>query len=237
MRRALVLVSPVVSLVALVACSSNPPPMPAGVDASVAPMPPPQATASVAAAGAAAGSEDAAAPATVASSAPADAGAPAITTAPGDEAGKLPQTKDKPPTSSPAFDQRAATLWDAIVHDDPDRAMPFFFPVTAYAQVKDVSNPASDWRARLVSAYKRDIHGLAKRLGKNAEQAKLVRLDVPDERAKWVEPQEEWNKIGYYRVYGTKIVYELDGKERTFDISSLISWRGEWYVVHLTGFK
>ena len=211
--------------------------MPAGIDASVAPLPPPHPVSSSAAV------EDAAAPAPVpASSAAAtspagEAGAPAITTAAGDEAGKLPQTKDKPPATSPALDQRAATLWDAIVHDDPDRAMPFFFPVTAYAQVKDVSNPASDWRARLVSAYKRDIHGLAKRLGKNADQAKLVRLDVQDERAKWVEPQEEWNKIGYFRVYGTKLVYEIDGKERSFEISSLISWRGEWYVVHLTGFK
>ncbi len=115
--------------------------------------------------------------------------------------------------------------------------MPFFFPVTAYEQVKAVGSPASDWRRRLVAAYKRDIHALHKRLGDKAESAKLVRLDVPDERARWVEPDEEYNKLGYYRVYGTRIVYEVDGKERTFDISSLISWRGEWYVVHLTGFK
>jgi hypothetical protein len=217
-------------LLGLAACSTKPPPAPAGIDASVSPLPPPHAAAS----NAAPTNEDASAPVRAA---PADAGAPAMTTAVGDEAGKLPQTKDKPAASSPALDARAATLWDAIAHDDPDRAMPFFFPVTAYAQVKDVSNPASDWRTRLVSAYKRDIHGLAKRLGKNADAAKLVRIEVQDERAKWVEPQEEWNKIGYYRVYGTKLVYDVDGKERSFEISSLISWRGEWYVVHLTGFK
>ena len=63
------------------------------------------------------------------------------------------------------------------------------------------------------------------------------RVEVPDDRARWIEPGEEGNKLGYYRVYGTRIVYEVDGKERTFDVSSLISWRGEWYVVHLTGFK
>jgi hypothetical protein len=221
MRRALFLLG-------LAACSTKPPPAPAGIDASVAPLPPPHAEAS-----SAAPTNDDASTAT----AKVDASAPAMTTAAGDEAGKLPQTKDKPPASSPALDARAATLWDAIAHDEPDRAMPFFFPVTAYAQVKDVSNPASDWRSRLVSAYKRDIHGLAKRLGKNADAAKLVRIEVQDERAKWVEPQEEWNKIGYYRVYGTKLVYEVEGKERSFEISSLISWRGEWYVVHLTGFK
>jgi hypothetical protein len=65
-----------------------------------------------------------------------------------------------------------------------------------------------------------------------------VKVDVPQDRAKWVDPGEEYNKLGYYRVYGTHIVYETgSGKERTFDVSSLISWRGQWYVVHLTGFK
>ncbi len=153
--------------------------------------------------------------------------------------GSLPQTRDKPPASGPELDARARALWDGIAHDDPDRAMAFFFPVGAYEQVKAIPSPASDWRRRLVAAYKRDIHGLSKRLGDKgaADLPKFVRVDVPDERARWVEPNEESNRLGYWRVYGTRIVYEVDGKEKSFDISSLISWRGEWYVVHLTGFK
>ena len=148
-----------------------------------------------------------------------------------------PQTKDKPEASGAAFDARVAALWDAIVKDDPDRAMPFFFPVTAYEQVKAITNAASDWRRRLVAAYKRDVHALHKRLGDQAASAKFVRADVPQDRARWVEPNEESNKLGYYRVYGTRLVYELDGKERSLEVTSLISWRGEWYVVHLSGFK
>jgi hypothetical protein len=27
--------------------------------------------------------------------------------------------------------------------------------------------------------------------------------------------------------------YELDGQTGSFPVTSLISWRGEWYVVHL----
>jgi hypothetical protein len=212
-------------LLVLAGCTRGAPPAPEGVDASVAPLPGPNTTLTAAGADAAS-----------AASAVSDAGA---TTAPVDagDPGSLPQTRDRPAPSSPALDARAAALWDGIVHDDPERAMPFFFPVTAYEQVKAIPSPSSDWRRRLVAAYKRDIHGLNKRLGEKAESAKLVRLDVPDERARWVEPNEESNKLGYYRVYGTRIVYEVDGKERTLDISSLISWRGEWYVVHLTGFK
>jgi hypothetical protein len=212
-------------LMVLGGCRRGAPPTPEGVDATVAPLPAPSAPSAPASVVVAAPSVSAAASARTASVV--DAGDP----------GALPQTRDKPAPSSEALDARAAALWDGIVHDDPDRAMPFFFPVTAYEQVKAIPSPASDWRRRLVAAYKRDVEGLAKRLGDKASSAKLVRLEVPDERARWVEPNEESNKLGYYRVYGSRLVYELDGKERSFDISSLISWRGEWYVVHLTGFK
>lgn len=217
------------------ACTPGTPPAPAGVDAAVAPLPGPSSAAS-------AGPADAASPAASASadagaSSPASPSSVASSAVDAGDPGSLPQTRDRPPAKSPALDARAAALWDGIASDDPDKAMPFFFPVTAYEQVKAISSPASDWRRRLVAAYKRDIHALHKRLGDKAESAKLVRLDVPDERARWVEPDEEYNKLGYWRVYGTRIVYEVDGKERSFDISSLISWRGEWYLVHLTGFK
>jgi hypothetical protein len=138
-----------------------------------------------------------------------------------------------PRADGAAFEERRAALWDAIVNDDPDRAMPFFFPVAAYQQVKDVTDPAADWKHRLVSAYRRDIHALHARLGASPSDAKFVSLDVPA-RARWVEPGEEWNKIGYYRVFGTKLRYTLGGQDYAFDVKSLISWRGEWFVVHLS---
>jgi hypothetical protein len=52
-----------------------------------------------------------------------------------------------------------------------------------------------------------------------------------------VEPGEEWNKIGYFRVFDPKLRYEVDGAGRSFTVKSLISWRGEWYVVHLNAIK
>ncbi len=115
--------------------------------------------------------------------------------------------------------------------------MPFFFPVGAYAQVKDVADPAADWRHRLVMAYKQDIHALHARLADADSTAKFVGLAVPEGRAGWVDPGEEWNKIGYYRVFGSKLRYTLDGQEHFFDVKSLISWRGEWFVVHLSAIK
>lgn len=214
-------------------CSRGEPPAPEGVDLAAAPLPPPAAIAvgvevEVEAGAADAGPAAKASPVGVAAPAPA---ADAI------DPGTLPHTRDKPEASSDALDARAAALWDAIVHDDPERAMPFFFPLTAYEQVKAVGSPAADWKRRLVTAYERDVHALHQRLGRDPSLAKLVRIDVPTGRARWMDPGEEYNKLGYWRVYGTRIFYEVGGRERSFDVTSLISWRGEWYVVHLTGFK
>lgn len=224
----------IVVLSSLAGCPRGEPPAPVGIDASVAPLPAPvpasadASTASPATPPIADASVEAAAVA-VAKTAELDAG----------DTGTLPQTKDRPKAEGALFESRSKALWDAIVKDDPDVAMPFFFPVSAYLQVKDVGSPASDWRHRLVGAFKRDIHALHAKLGEKAGTAKLVRFDVPDDRAKWVEPNEEYNKLGYWRVYGTRIVYTIGDstRERSFEVSSLISWRGEWFVVHLTGFK
>ena len=138
------------SLVVLVACRRGEPPVALGVDAAAAPLP-----------GALGGPS-----AKAEQNAEADAGASAPIAAAADaglDPGALPQTKDKPEASGAAFDARVAALWEAIVKDEPDRAMGFFFPVTAYEQVKAITNPASDWRRRLVAAYKRDVHAMHKR--------------------------------------------------------------------------
>ena len=199
-------------LAALAACSrGEPPTLVSAESASVSPLPP--------------------APAPSAS-APAAASASA---APPVDPGTLPQTHDRPADDSDALHARAEALFEAIQNDDPDRGMAAFFPKTAYEQVKAIPNPASDWRWRLVANYKRDIHAAHAKLGRKSTEARFVALDVGS-GARWVEPGEEGNKLGYFRVYGTKLRYSVEGHEKTVDISSMISWRGEWYVVHFTGF-
>jgi hypothetical protein len=159
-----------------------------------------------------------------------------------------------PQASGAAFEARVAALWKAIVQDDPEVGMPFFFPLAAYEQVKDVANPAADWKHRLAAAYAHDIHALHARLTEGADQAgqagqadqadqadqgkraRLTALEVPESRARWVEPGEEYNKIGYFRVFGSRLRYEADSAH-AFDVKSLISWRGQWYVVHLSAVK
>jgi hypothetical protein len=150
----------------------------------------------------------------------------------------LPQTEEKPSLRSKSWEKRVKLLFRAIQTDDPKVAMPAFFPVIAYEQVKAIPKPAADWQARLVTAFERDIHAAHKEMGNGAMSATLVGLEVPEEKAKWMPPGGEGNKLGYYRVLGSKLRY-LDGGggAKAVDVTSLISWRGEWYVVHLKGFK
>lgn len=152
--------------------------------------------------------------------------------------GSLPQTEDKPNPSSATFQDHVRALWQAIVSDDPAVARSAFFPLGAYRQVKAISNPDGDYTSRLIAAYDEDIHALHAKLGSQAAGAQLTGIDVPDSQAVWVLPGAEYNKGSYWRVYGANLRYTMpDGRSGAFPIASMISWRGEWYVVHLNSIR
>ncbi len=77
-----------------------------------------------------------------------------------DGAADRPQTGDLPGTEDPAFQLRVQGLWRAIVDDDPETALAFFFPLGAYQQVKAISDPVGDYQTRLIAAYRSDIQAL-----------------------------------------------------------------------------
>ena len=156
-----------------------------------------------------------------------------------DETGApLPQSDVRPSSDSPAFLAGGRRLFDAIVADDSERALPFFFPRIAYELVKDIPRPGRDWEWRLVGAFRRNVHEYHRVLGAQRAGAKFVRIVVPDERIQWMKPGQEGNRLGYYRVLRARLVYmDAGGREHELEITSMISWRGEWYVVHLHGFK
>ncbi|MFN8026101.1 MAG: hypothetical protein U0W40_07040 [Acidimicrobiia bacterium] len=147
--------------------------------------------------------------------------------------GTLPQTDEKPTASGAQFDAGVQGLWQAIVKDDPSLARPFFFPLSAYQQVKDISDPAGDYQSRLIANYEQDIHSLHAQLGDAASRAQLTGMTVPNDQAQWITPGVEYNKGSYWRVFGSTLNYTVDGQSHSFPVTSLISWRGQWYVVHL----
>jgi hypothetical protein len=156
-----------------------------------------------------------------------------------DAAGKpLPQTEDKPSTSDERFQRRMQLLAHAIREDDPSVALPTFFPLVAYQQVKDVQKPERDWKLRLIAAFERNVHEYHKTLGAGARDAELASVEVPEDKARWMKPGSEGNRVGYFRVLRSQLRFKLpEGKTKDLELTSLISWRGQWYVVHLNGFK
>jgi len=150
----------------------------------------------------------------------------------------LPQTEERPSVTSERFKRRMQRVADAILTGDVEKARSAFFPLVAYAQVKDVQKPERDYRFRLMAHFERDVREYRKALGRDAEQAEFLGVAVPEARAEWMKPGKEGNRLGYFRVLRSQLRFKLaSGKERTFELTSMISWRGEWYVVHLHGFE
>ena len=147
--------------------------------------------------------------------------------------GTLPQTNEMPSGQDAQFQTGAQELWQAIVQDKPELARPFFFPLSAYMQVKAIWNPAEDYKDRLITWYDLDIQAAHDHLGADVATAKFTGVTVPEGDAEWIEPGVEYNKGSYYRVYGSRLNYQVNGHDASIGVFSLISWRGEWYVVHL----
>lgn len=146
--------------------------------------------------------------------------------------GTLPQTEQKPSTTSEQFQNRMNVLANAIITNNPTSALSTFFPLEAYKQTKAISNPTSDWNSRLIKAFDEDIASANKMLGPNAATATFTGVTVPDS-AQWIKPGQEYNKGPYWRVLNSKMNFTVDGKNVSVPLTSMISWRGEWYVVHL----
>ena len=156
----------------------------------------------------------------------------------GPDGAPLPQTEERPSASSARFNRRMQRVADAIITGDFEKARSSFFPLVAYAQVKDVQKPERDYRYRLMANFERDLREYRKALGRDAQGAEFLGASVPEERVEWMKPGKEGNRLGYFRVLRSRLRFRLpSGKERSFELTSLISWRGEWYVVHLHGFE
>ncbi len=147
--------------------------------------------------------------------------------------GRLPQTTALPSSTTWRFRARMQALWRGIVHDSLSAALAAFFPEPAYIQVKQLPNAAADYRGRLLANFRADLlaaHHLV--LGGHGRPA-FVGVLVPHEWA-WITPGYCANKVGYWHAPGARLVFRRGGRTLSLGIFSLISWRGEWYVVHLS---
>jgi hypothetical protein len=144
----------------------------------------------------------------------------------------LPQTRALPSAATPVFQAEMTDLWTAIVTGQPGVAEQSFFPLSAYTKVKAIADPAADWNTRLFGDFRLDVAAAHSYLGAGASSARLLRVIVPSAEAAWINPGVCYNSVGYWHVGGARLVYAQGGQVRSIGIASLISWRGQWYVVH-----
>jgi hypothetical protein len=135
--------------------------------------------------------------------------------------------------NSAQFQAEMAALWKGIVSGSPASARPAFFPESAYLQLKQITDAAGDYTNRLLADYSADLGAAHALLGPDANSADLIEVDVPEQYGHWIPPGVCDNGVGYFEVANARVVYREGGSVRSFGIASLISWRGQWYVVHL----
>jgi hypothetical protein len=138
-----------------------------------------------------------------------------------------------PSSDTAEFRAEMSALWTGIRTDSVRRALPAFFPEGAYLQVKALSDAKADFRIRLLLDYRLDIHAAHALLGVHAAAARLMKVRVPRAYAHLVGPGACYNRIGYYEVPNSRVVYSVNRTTRSIGIASMISWRGVWYVIHL----
>jgi len=147
--------------------------------------------------------------------------------------GSLPQSGAFPTASDAKFTSSMTSLFGSISSGTPATASAAFFPEAAYLQLKVLPNSSSDYEQRLVAEYDLDIQAAHRLLASQGPTARLVGVSVPEANAHWVQPGVCSNSIGYFEVANSRIIYTVGGQRHSIGIASLISWRGQWYVVHL----
>jgi hypothetical protein len=143
--------------------------------------------------------------------------------------------KQAPPR--PAVGDAAANaevLFDAIVHDDPARAMGFFFPREAFLKVKAMAKPER-YYDRLRKRFEKDIHTLHQQTP-DLDRAVFERLQLV-RRGGWVEVGEEGNRLPYWASRHSWLHYRVGDAKRKIELRVLITWGQRWYVIHLSEFK
>jgi hypothetical protein len=143
------------------------------------------------------------------------------------------QTTALPGINGLGFQSRMTALWTGLVEDNPAVAMQAFFPLTAYLELKNLTDNGFDYANRLVAHYVLDIEAAHNLIASQGGTASFEGVRVPLQYARWINPGVCYNKLGYWHVPGARLMYRIGNSTYSIGIASLISWQGKWYVVHL----
>jgi hypothetical protein len=144
------------------------------------------------------------------------------------------RSDDPPPRpEAGAAEERARRLFEAIVNDDPDRAVDFYLPRETFLELKGIADPGGYWD-RLFPRYIRDIRALHQILP-DIDRAEFLRFELVP-RGGWVRLREEGNSLPYHVSRHSWIHYRVGEEVRRLEVRVLITWGNEWYITHLCEF-
>jgi hypothetical protein len=143
----------------------------------------------------------------------------------------LPQTLTEPSLGAP-LTTLADSLFADIATNNVAGAERLFLPLPIFLRIKQEPNPSGDWRARLLRWFTNDLvvyHHFLFAQG----TPRLLRVTTSSRDASVIQPGWCYNKAPYWHLRGVRFVFESGGVIHSVAICSLVSWRGQWYVVHL----
>ncbi len=154
------------------------------------------------------------------------------------EAGAAPveaaDNRVAPLTVDPSLAARAQAVFAALERGDAAAADALYFPRAPFLALKGGKNPARYYKY-LLDVYHADLAKVARRHALWS-RTRLLGLDVAATPV-WVEPGQESNALGYYKLRGAALRYELNGEPFEIVIDTMITWQGRWYITHLAPVK
>lgn len=142
-----------------------------------------------------------------------------------------PADDSLPPKTSDELTIRAKHLLEAIGKDDGDLAADLIFPRDAYLVVKDVPDPGKQWDAKMLAAFRAQIHKLHK-AQKGIERATFSSFEVGQPVVQAL-PKKKDLKRSLWRAKQSRLNYAIDGKPGHVEIAEMTGWQGSWYVTQL----
>ncbi len=142
--------------------------------------------------------------------------------------------KLKEPLPFPEADasvERAKLLVKAIREDNPEIALPFFFPQDVFRRVKAIKDPDRYFK-RLIRVYNEDIKLMRKGL-KKPDEVEFVSFGLGRQK-RWVKRGKEGNAYPYWACYKCPLTVKDNGREKILPMRVMINWGDQWYVTHLT---
>ena len=89
------------------------------------------------------------------------------------------------------FNARLQEYWRHVLAGNAGLASNFFFPRTAYLQLKELSYAGADFDGRLYHDYRNDVIADHELVTSGGAGAKVLGVDVPEASVRWVPPGVE----------------------------------------------